>query len=271
MNFSLRKKIANILLKAIDELEQNKKETEIGDILDIDDIDLDAVFSLIKNREEIEPKFIEYNKTVYPQDITALKFINSLAQLAKINFENLNGIKYSHFEYIYGIPILVMSEKQRQHCFGKVNFRGLHASTLGIFVQDTKEGDTTLTHEFIHALCGYLKSTGVFPMVKNRLGQPIYPNLNRLRDEIPAYLLSCPGKLASIDEDRIHLALTGSSHDDLKKLNIYDGIIEIIKVAKLVDKGNAKIGRKQLCAICWKFADVNSILKECIRIANLNK
>jgi hypothetical protein len=225
----------------------------------VNNLNLEDIFSILPLNINLE-NFEKFNLSRYDQLLSPEKFISDMCQIMHLNVFDHTKLNYNYFKLIYGIPVIIMSKEQSDNYFINLRFRGWHCFKVGIFIQESDETDTTLLHEYIHAICYYLKCINLFPVEQDKHNNILYPSIIRLRDEIPAYILSRPGRISSLPPAYLYKSLTGRDLLAIKTLPFYNETETLIKIALSIDSGVIKINKQKLSVLCWKFCNINEII-----------
>jgi hypothetical protein len=255
------------LIKLLDFL--NKSESPYGKdgILDENDIQWEKVFALHKQTEYLKEKFEEHNLNHYTQGLEASDFINTFWRAIgkpKLYKESENPhCKIKQFCYIKGIPVLVVDRLPWDN--PEDAFRTLgNFYSVGILAVEEKTVISTIRHEMVHAVNYFFRKEDVYKVAptysketssfSGLFFQHVYYDaiLDATRDEIIAYSLDSPGKIAKMDRATQFQFLSLNSEEKLKTKitkSEFENIETLHKLAVLVDSGKAKIGRIKFCQI----------------------
>jgi hypothetical protein len=218
-------------------------ENRIGDELDLEDIRLPMLLSLIKDdsKEKVLAEFEAFNRRTYTQHSNVNKFLTSFVSNLKRK-PDLTGFTYHHYEILLGIPILVISDSMLDQLYDS-SVGGLHMHEVGIVVEEGQTADFYLTHEMLHAFVEYLKSKGTFKESRSGLFgvRTLYDTVvSLMRNETIAYLGANPGYLGKMSHERACHALTQHSPEQLNKIN--PELPKIVELIQALDK-NEKLSR----------------------------
>ncbi|MGL4758008.1 MAG: hypothetical protein ACRCXZ_01620 [Patescibacteria group bacterium] len=216
--------------------------------LDNNDIVEERLFALIKKNkvDEVRSKFISFNLSMYQQNLSPKQMINQFLIRSNSKSKGLS-IKYRFFEYLFGIPIMVLDLEEYQTVFPNEPTLGGHIFPIGIICTNTDIGTLTLTHEIAHALICYFKSTGTFARYPNNPRLQIESQLivENLRNEAIVYLTVNPGKLSKLNDQQLLFALTNRDLEQITKLHL-NQLVTSAKTIRNIDEGNKVTTRLQL-------------------------
>lgn len=241
----------------------NILDNSIGSSLDIQDIDQTALWKMFKDPDKIKSGFTKHAQQKYVQGMTKLQFLNKNARIFP-NVKTPKSMTVIHFEYLMGVPVIVLSSAQWKLLSGLDNTIGIRCSH-GIVVVETKTGCNTLTHEFIHAVVDYLKEIGIFASKPKQSNFDTRVEL--LRNESLAYLLSSPGKIASFDLETACKALLDYPLDSLKMSGDEGSIlINLVKIVRIIDSDKPGVSRINFLRLCLLKSDPLELSRELVTI-----
>jgi hypothetical protein len=229
----------------------------IGTELNLDDVNLDTVFALIKSdfRSKAVSNFQAYNKSTYTQSMTPQRFLGVYGHNCKELKTKQSNLSYLHFRYILGIPVMVFSKEVWKSLHSSADCGGM-ASRYGILIMENSSAKAFLSHEMTHALVEYWVSTGLFKQSGDI-------NFDLIRNEGIAYLLNNGGQISGLGYEKGCYALSRHSPNQLSghphRLKLVENIIK-------VDQGNTEISRIQMARTLLMHNSINSINIEINRI-----
>jgi hypothetical protein len=226
-------------------------EDRIGDTLDLQDIRLDMLLSLIKeeSRDRVLDEFTAFNQRHYKQHRDAKAFLNCFISNLSTAPETTK-FEFHHYDVLLGVPILVISDSMLDLLYDN-SVGGLHMEQVGIVIQEGNQADYFLTHEMLHSFVEYLKSKGTFKETRSGLFgvRTMYDTVvSLLRNETIAYLGANPGYLGKMTLERACHALTQQSPEQLNKIN--PELVRIVEMIQKLDKSkrlsNTQVARAAL-------------------------
>lgn len=240
------------------------EDHSIGAELDLNDVTI-SPFSYIKNdvKNRIEVEFISYNQRKYPQNLTVDQFIHTFSNGVTNKCNTLK--KYIHFEYLYGIPVIVVNKSEFEEFYNRDDVGGLHHPNIGIFVVEGSNADFSLSHEIQHSFIDFLKSKKIFKQTKSIFGTQteFFQTFDLMRNESIAYLLCNPKRLNSFTFEHACQAMAQQ-----KPENLSDQIKSIIRAVQNVDSGNTVLTRGQMILAMLNGLDPDTLIQ---LINDLNK
>jgi hypothetical protein len=220
-----------------------------------------AIFDLIKvtSREAAIASFTAYNKTRFKQQMTGSEFLTSYSRSTPKLDCNHEGLKYLRYEYIFGIPFMLLQPKTWNKIYQGSNSHGLRSKHGIIISTENAKDEQTIAHEIAIAVIDYWKTTNTFKASTDA-------KLDRIRCEGIAYLLTNPGALNSLSEDDACYYLS-SYYTTYKDLD--PNIAHLSKLIAKVDQGGMNITRLQMARTLLVFDSYRTIYGETTRLANL--
>jgi hypothetical protein len=218
-----------------------------------------SIFDLIKptSREATIESFTTYNKGRYTQSMTGSQFLTAYSRLnPKLNC-NHEGLKYIRYEYILGIPVMLLDPKTWNKIYQGSNSHGLRSKHGLILATENANDEHTIAHEIAIAVLEYWKTTNNFKASTDATQDTI-------RCEGVAYLLTNPGALHSLSEDDAcyYLSKYYSTHKGLDP-----NIANLCKLIAKVDQGGMNITRLQMARTLLVFYSYQTIYSEVTRLS----
>jgi hypothetical protein len=250
---------------------QLQDENRIGETLDIKDIRLDMLLSIIKpdSRDRVLAEFEAYNKMHYKQHNNAKAFLSCF--LANLDTPpKTNNFEFHHYEVLLGVPILVISDQMLDLLYDS-SVGGLHMEGVGIVIQEDDEADFFLTHEMIHAFVEYLKHKGTFKEEGSGLFgvRTITDSVfSLMRNETIAYFLANPGRISKMSQENACQALTQKSSRQLNKIN--PDLVKLVELIHALDK-SGKLNRTQVARLALLDANMNDFCNGVIQAMDSSK